>query len=529
MTAELTKAFNAFMDPLVSAAESLSWIGTSTYVLKVPALDAQIQPLADGLGMELSLIKYTISLFLAYPLAVILRLIPGKNLKHLFSFVGGVFLAQWIFGPDWIHTFASSAGTYLICMLAPRKQVATIVFVWAMAYMTAAHIYRMYVSYMSGIFDFTGMQMVLTMKLTSFAYNLYDGTVDREKVFPKTPHEDKGAKKVYESRARFAIDKLPNPLEFFGYIYCFTCLLAGPAFEYADYARSIDGSVFQRPVDKKSAESKLPSRSPPRSEFYALTCLLIGVVSLVGHLQLVPTFPVRNLTKPGFVPAFGEGHGWRFLYTYIALFTDRLKYYFAWKIAEGASVMGGFGFEGYNPDGSPKGWRGVENIDIWAFETSTNVQTLSRAWNKRTQGWLERYTYHRTGKSLLMTYFISALWHGLYPGFFLFFLTVPLVTNIERLIKAKINPLIVPGYDGFDNKTYPRGVVGQVYWLVCWVCNTICMNYVVQVFSMQSWDNCMVALGAYHHVPHAALFLIYLVMEYVVPKPKNKSKAVKSD
>jgi len=39
-------------------------------------------------------------------------------------------------------------------------------------------VYRMYVSYMSGIFDFTGTQMVLTMKLTSFAYNMFDGHYD---------------------------------------------------------------------------------------------------------------------------------------------------------------------------------------------------------------------------------------------------------------------------------------------------------------------------------------------------------------
>ena len=110
--------------------------------------------------------------------------------------------------------------------------------------------------------------------------------------------------------------------------------------------------------------------------------------------------------------------------------------------------MGGFGFEGYNKEGKPIGWKGVSNVDIIGFETAPNIQVLSRSWNKRTQGWLERYTYKRTGNSLVATYFISALWHGLYPGFFIFFMSVPLVTNIEREMKAKINPLVIPGYDG---------------------------------------------------------------------------------
>ena len=72
-----------------------------------------------------------------------------------------------------------------------------------------------------------------------------------------------------------------------------------------------------------------------------------------------------------------------------------------------------------------------------SFHITTLTQTLSRVWNKRTQGWLERYTYLRTGRSLTATYFISAFWHGLYPGFFLFFMSIPLMTNIERLIKVR--------------------------------------------------------------------------------------------
>lgn len=54
---------------------------------------------------------------------------------------------------------------------------------------------------MSGVFDFTGTQMVLTMKLTSFAYNLYDGTADKDNVFPSKPHEDKRKAKVYQVRS----------------------------------------------------------------------------------------------------------------------------------------------------------------------------------------------------------------------------------------------------------------------------------------------------------------------------------------
>lgn len=63
---------------------------------------------------------------------------------------------------------------------------------------------------------------------------------------------------------------------------------------------------------------------------------------------------------------------------------------------------------------------------------------------------VRRYTYLRTGRSLVATYFISAFWHGLYPGFFLFFMSIPLMTNIERLIKVEPH-IIVPYYIYFTH------------------------------------------------------------------------------
>eukprot|EP01041_Mallomonas_annulata_P011135 gene11135-23274_t len=467
--------------------ESYSWIGISTHIVKLGAVDAQIQPIADSLGMQLALIKYTLSLFLAYPFAAVLRAIPNSNLKHFISMMGGLFLIQWVFGPDWIHSFISSAVTYVICALAPKKYIPVIAFTWVMVYMTIAHGYRMWVSYMSGIFDFTGTQMVLTMKLTSFAYNLYDGTYDKKNVF--ATYDDKKKTRIYSDRKRFAIEKLPNPLEFFGYIYCFTCLLAGPAFEYNDYVHSIDGTKFKRSDGKKGP---VPSSILP-----ALQRLVVGLLSMGLHLYLSAIFPISKIYDTNFIAA--HHFTYRFPFTWCVLLADRVKYYFAWRVAEGASIMAGFGFEGYNKEGQPIGWKGVENVDIIGFETAPNIQILSRSWNKRTQGWLERYTYHRTGGSLLTTYFVSAIWHGLYPGFFLFFMSIPLLTNIERLARSKINPLFIPGYDGFNDATAPKGVVTFVYWQFCRVMTLLAANYVVQVFSLSSYERSMTALGSYYH------------------------------
>jgi D-alanyl-lipoteichoic acid acyltransferase DltB (MBOAT superfamily) len=330
------------------------------------------------------------------------------------------------------------------------------------------------------------------------------------------------AQQVYSSRKQYAIEALPNPLEFFGYIFCFTCLLAGPAFEYNDYVQSIDGSKFH--LKKKGEDSKDVAKkiaSEPSSIFPALLCVLISLVSMGAYLYMSAFFPIANVAKPDWIAA-NPSHVYRYFYTLVASFTERLKYYFAWKIAEAASVLGGFGFEGYDETGKPIGWRGVENVDIINVETACNVQNYSRNWNKRTQGWLERYTYSRTGNSLFATYFVSALWHGLYPGFFLFFMFVPVLTTVERTARIHINPLVIPGYDGRDYNTAPK-TIRSIYWPLCTLATFCGMNFSVQTFNLGSWENCTNALGSYSYVPHLVITGVAVVLS-VIPPPKKKKE-----
>ena len=425
--------------------------------------------------MQTAVIKFIIALFVAYPLGGVLRTLPNKNLKHLFSFLGGFALLQFVYGPAWIHTLISSAVTYLLCLIAPPKYQHIIVFVWVMGYMTFSHLFRMYVSYFSGIFDFTGTQMVITMKLTSFAYNLYDGTYDHEIVFKE--HSDKSLSRMYTDRKHFAITKLPNLLEYFGYVFCFTCLLAGPAFEYTDYVSAIDGSAYiNKFTDEKEKEKN--TKMPP-SFLPSLRRFVTSLICMVLYLKVAPIWPISSLYDPVFIST--HNHWQRLLQCFIAIGFEKTKYYFAWKLAEASSIWAGFGFEGYDATGKELGWRGVENVDIIGFELASNVQSKTRHWNKRTQGWLERYTYNRTNKSLVMTYFISAFWHGLYPGFFLFFLSIPICTSIERLCRSKLNPIFVPTYNGRDLETYPRTLVGYLYTAVCWLGTAFAMHYIGQV------------------------------------------------
>ena len=78
------------------------------------------------------------------------------------------------------------------------------------------------------------------------------------------------------------------------------------------------------------------------------------------------------------------------------------------------------------------------NMDIVTFETAPDTSIMSRSWNKKTLAWLSKYVYMRNGGSLGAIYSTSAFWHGFYPGYYIFFLSVPL-PNLMPLAQPEFN------------------------------------------------------------------------------------------
>ena len=79
-------------------------------------------------------------------------------------------------------------------------------------------------------------------------------------------------------------------------------------------------------------------------------------------------------------------------------------------------------------------------MDIVTFETAPDTSIMSRSWNKKTLAWLSKYVYMRNGGGLGAIYSTSAFWHGFYPGYYIFFLSVPLPTFCNQMVKKKISP-----------------------------------------------------------------------------------------
>lgn len=456
---------------------------------------------ADAIGMDVETVSYVLGLLVCYPLGIIMAQIPFGMARHLFSFLLGAFLLQFTLGVQWIHQLISSLVAYAMILILPRTTLKTVLPVFAMLYMTAGHLHRQYVNYLGWDLDFTGCQMVLTMKLYMIAYNLYDGELLAKGI------DDRAAKKC----SAYALKDAPNLLEFLGYTFCFSNLLAGPATEFSVYEKAVDGSIFKM----KNGTHKTPANS-----LATIRPLLESFVALGSFLYLGSRFPLldpidpqRNtpfiltesfLTKPFLVRYF---HAW------MGLLCVRQKYYFGWKNAEGAQNIWYAGFDGWDDNGEPKGWETSSNVDIIGFELASDVQNMSKNWNKKTSFWLTRYVYIRTAGSLLAVYSMSAFWHGFYPGYYMFFLSVPLATVCDRLAKKKISPYVPP-----TSSLYP------IYSAFGTLATTVTINYMILPFVLLAGSWSYETYKSFYFFGHAGCMAAYCLLS-ILPSPKMKEKS----
>ncbi|GMF13176.1 unnamed protein product [Phytophthora lilii] len=481
---------------LAMASQVLTALSEAATPLRFTLLNAQLSKLSDVVGVPLDQLRCVACLLAAYPLAVVVRKLPSAAAKHWLHICVGVSIAQFVYGAGWLHSLLSSLLTYALVRVLPPKHAPFIVFIANMAYVAALHIHRMRVNYMGWSMDSTASQMLLLIKLTSFAFNYHDGVVSAATTVKEGDSDH--VKRVKQSRKALAIPQIPSLLEFFGFVYCFTTFLAGPAFEYKEYSDAIHQTRF---VDKRGVRRNV---SPARA---AMSKLLLGLglmAVLVRFGALADLREILSDENQSMLMKWGR--------LFVALFLTRAKYYVAWKLAEGATVLTATGFEGFDEQNNPKGWGGVSNVDILGFELGANVREISRAWNKGTQNWLERYVYTRTGNSLLATYSVSALWHGFYPGYYLFFLTVPLATAVNRLARRHVRPYVV------------GSPIKPLYDLVGMLCTAMVVNYLAVSFVVLSWEEAVAGFRSMRFAGHVGLVVCYLLLTFVPIKKSADSK-----
>lgn len=451
-------------------------------------MGATFKTLADLLGASIDQIKLLSCLLVAYPLGSLFIRIPSTRpvFRHMFN----VAVALLFFFPvlrmhnAFFQLLASVLGTYFIARLDHSSRMPWIVFVFVMGHLTANHVIRAFAKQSYETMEITGPQMVLTMKLTTFAWNVWDGR--------------RPATELDKWQLEKRITQYPSILEFLGYAFYFPGILVGPYLDLSEYRCLISESLFPQ-TDSKSSR-KLPSGRKRVAYFKMLMGLLyLGLYVVFGAKHNFAAILTPQFTERGYLSRIA-------LFQIYGIF-ERCKYYAVWTLTEGASIVTGLGFTGFDSSGKSC-WEGAANVVVTQIELAPNFKVLLDSWNMKTNVWLRECVYKRVtvpGKkpgnmSSMITFLTSAFWHGIASGYYLTFVLGGFITSAARLVRTNIRPLLLP------EPNQPASLAKRLYDILGTILTVLLVNYAAAPFMLLDFRKSIFAWGLLGYYGHVIVF-----------------------
>ncbi|KAM3161106.1 Acyltransferase for lyso-phosphatidylethanolamine [Lachancea thermotolerans] len=471
-------------------------------------IEAKILALSQRTGLDEVTLKLAICLFTSFPFNALLKRLPDHRVNLKCWYIISV-AAFYLFGVLNIFTgfrtlFVSTMFTYVITRFYRSRFMPYVNFVGVMVHLAVNHLGAQFFGTADpSKVDITGAQMVLVMKLSSFAWSYHDGTnADHAHL---TDHQ--------KSRA---ISHHPSLLSFLAYAFFYPSLFTGPSFDFADFESWLNCEVFRDLPDARKPRRRWTTRDRnlrrqiPKCGGLVLWRIAQGIF----WITLSSVLPNYISKEYMFTPEYAnKSFFYKIHYLYILGFTFRLKYYAAWTMSEASCILCGLGYNGYDPKTKKIRWDRVRNIDIWKFETASNTHEGLEAWNMNTNKWLKYYVYLRVTKpgakpgfrSTLFTFLTSAFWHGTRPGYYLSFATGALYQTCGKIYRRNLRPLFLAA----DGSALPTKII---YDVICFYLMKLAFGYLVQPFVILELPGslaCWRSVYFYIHLGIAATFFIF--------------------
>ncbi|KAJ2084076.1 Lysophospholipid acyltransferase [Coemansia sp. RSA 988] len=427
-------------------------------------------------GISVDRVTTIVAVLLSYALAHVFQRIPPRmsGAKHLFSIVTTVLLfglvqEQYL---GLLHLTTGSVVIYVVMRCMKGAYMPQTVFLIAMLHLSFSHIRRQLHERNSKRveFDYTGAQMIFVIKATSLAFCIHDGRrcLSSSADVILSPYQRKNA-----------IAKVPDLLEYLGYIFFFPGFAVGPAFELATYRQMVY-------LDNRRSRRQLSVRAY-RKLVESLFWMVVYVV--YSDSFTFAELATRNFYKQrSFISAA--------LYLCVTGVVVRAAYYTAWKMSEGACILTGLGFDGYDKLGNPR-WLDIANIRVRDVELGSSIKQLIDSWNIGTNTWLRHHIYLRlisppnagarvsSTRATVLTFLVSAWWHGFYPGYYLTFMLGALAASSARTLRRNLHPLVaLPPKTKTNNiRAFPL-VIKALYDVCGWIASKYTLDFVVAPFML---------------------------------------------
>lgn len=362
--------------------------------------------------IHLDQLYYIVCLLLCIPLSYNYRLLPGiRHVIHLYSIITIMLLCSLVFSRlSILYSLIPSVLVWGIGYCVHRnleiKRVygtGICVFVWSMlfVYLSYFHINRMYLYWMQATIDETTVQMIITMKLTTFITDYTTHTSEN----PENPKD------------------YPELLHFLGFMYFIPSYFVGPTLTLDEYTSYVDHLERVNPNDASSEDTKCQLHLLSTKTTVLLLCAMLGLMMFSPFYMTTSAFAAYKFLD-------------KLKYLFISMLLVRCKYYFAWSLAEMSYII-----SSCSQFVSHKG----RNVHILDVELPHNTHQILNSWNICTNMWLKTTVYEKvkpaygSTTAIIATNVVSAFWHGFYPGYYITFLFGGFSTMLGRMWRRNIS------------------------------------------------------------------------------------------
>lgn len=296
-----------------------------------------------------------------------------------------------------------------------------------------------------------------------------------------------------KSHRQHVFTSIPSLLLIISYIFYFNGLISGPICTFEEFYEFINyGS------DKKDQQVVSHTKL---LIYKGLTKFISSLCWLSLYFFLHSIFCIDRYFDHGYWIEWN----WifRMIYLHAVIVVWRSKFYFVWLMTEGSILCSGMVLHRHdNPSIA------FSNTNIYEIEIdSQDFRTTIHNWNIRVQEWIYHDVYIRmldllgpkwSKFSYSYSFFISAIWHGIYPGYFISFSSISAIMTIETRIWKKF----LSKYS--KNSIWIR--------LARRIIHRIEMLYFGIPFVVLTWTKSLQFLGSFYYIGHIMILIMFVLI-----------------
>ncbi len=306
------------------------------------------------------------------------------------------------------------------------------------------------------------------------------------------------------------IKEKPTLLEIFAFIFYFPSALIGPSFEFSDFIKYIK---FEK--EYKNINWRACYKSAFSQFLQGLVCAAV-LILCEKSLNTVYCGTEEFENRPML---------FKFFFVILSMNVLRSKYYVGWKISQASVVLCGLSYDlKVNEKGeSVPNFEKIDN-NLVKIELDFNPRVRINYWNRTVHLWLKYYIFLRlinvekklfkNNKSLasLITFMVSAFWHGFYPVYFFFFFQCYMIEQVSKYLEEEHDLFNKISKSSLFIKTISRIIVG------------VTVNYFGLCFTLLSMSENYIFSRAFYFLPFISLFggFLYTLLAKMHHRKKSR-------